>query len=172
MNHAEKCCSPGCISLTDPKMSHPDSWLEKSRSHEQKVELSFFPWKLASLVAQLVKSLPANAGDARDAGSIPGLGRCPGEGNGNPLQYSCLGESHGQRSLVGYGPWGRNKSDTTEHCTPQQQLKLKTGRWKGSRETRYWVGNDSAMSATPYPEERMLCWPNSTVGLRAPTICN
>ena len=36
----------------------------------------------------VVKNLPANAGDA---GSIPGLRRCPGEGNGNPLQYSCLG---------------------------------------------------------------------------------
>ena len=41
---------------------------------------------------QLVEeNLPANAGDVRDAGSIPGSGRCPGEGNGNPLQYSCLG---------------------------------------------------------------------------------
>ena len=39
----------------------------------------------------MVKSLPANAGDTRDAGSIPGLGRYPGGGNGNPLQYSCLG---------------------------------------------------------------------------------
>ena len=36
----------------------------------------------------VVKNLPASA---RDAGSIPGSGRCPGEGNGNPLQYSCLG---------------------------------------------------------------------------------
>ena len=36
----------------------------------------------------MVKNLPANAGDA---GLIPGLGRSPGEGNGNPLQYSCLG---------------------------------------------------------------------------------
>ena len=42
------------------------------------------------LVAQLVKNLPANAGDTRDAGSIPGLERSPGEVNGNPLQYSCL----------------------------------------------------------------------------------
>ena len=41
----------------------------------------------ASLVAQLVKNPPANAGDV---GLIPGLGRSPGEGNGNPLQYSCL----------------------------------------------------------------------------------
>ena len=39
----------------------------------------------------MVKNLPANAGDARDAGSILGSGRCPGEGNGNPLHYSCLG---------------------------------------------------------------------------------
>ena len=49
-----------------------------------------------------VKKLPANAGDIRDADSIPRSGRSPGEGNGNPLQFSCLGESHGQRSLVGY----------------------------------------------------------------------
>ena len=38
----------------------------------------------------VVKNLPANAGDAREVGSIPGLGRSPGEGNGNPLQYPCL----------------------------------------------------------------------------------
>ena len=37
-----------------------------------------------------------------------------GERNGNPLQYSCLGESHGQRSLAGYSSWGRKESDTTE----------------------------------------------------------
>ena len=37
------------------------------------------------------KNLPANAGDVRDTGSIPGLGRSPGEGHGNPLQYSCRG---------------------------------------------------------------------------------
>ena len=38
----------------------------------------------------MVKSLPANAGDVRDVGSIPGSGRSPGEGNGNPFQYFCL----------------------------------------------------------------------------------
>ena len=42
----------------------------------------------------VVKNLPANAGDTRDAGSIPGSGRCPGGGNGNPLQYSCLKKFH------------------------------------------------------------------------------
>ena len=38
----------------------------------------------------MVRNLPADAGDTRDAGSIPGLGKSPGEGNGNPPQYSCL----------------------------------------------------------------------------------
>ena len=41
----------------------------------------------------MVKNLPTNAGDARDLGLIPGLGRSPGEGNGYPLQYSCLEKS-------------------------------------------------------------------------------
>ena len=49
------------------------------------------------------KESPCNRGDL---GSIPGLGRSPGGGHGNPLQYSCLEHPHGQRSLVGYSPWG------------------------------------------------------------------
>ena len=48
----------------------------------------------------------ASACNAGDPGSIPGSGRSPGEGNGNPLQYSWPGESHGWRSLVGYSPQG------------------------------------------------------------------
>ena len=44
----------------------------------------------ASQMVLVVKNLPANAGDARDTGSILGLGRTPGEGHGSPLQYSCL----------------------------------------------------------------------------------
>ena len=47
----------------------------------------------ASQVVLVVKNLPAKAGDSRDAGSIPRLGRSPGGGNGNPLQYSCLEDS-------------------------------------------------------------------------------
>ena len=45
----------------------------------------------ASQVTLVIKNLPASAGDIRDTGLIPGLGRPPGKGNGNPLQYSCLG---------------------------------------------------------------------------------
>ena len=99
------------------------------------------------IVDQLVKESTCNSGDP---GSIPGLGRFPGEGNGHPLQYSCLenpvdrgalqsavhgvtrvghdlatkppppppvflpGESHGQRSLMGYSTWSRKELDVTE----------------------------------------------------------
>ena len=50
-----------------------------------------------------------------DLGSIPGLGRSPGGGHGNTsCQVFLPGESHGQRSLEGYSPWGRKESDTTE----------------------------------------------------------
>ena len=68
----------------------------------------------ASQVAPVVKNPPENTGDLRDVGSIPGLGRSPGVGNGNPLQYSCLENPHGQRTLAGYSPQGHTESDTTE----------------------------------------------------------
>ena len=56
----------------------------------------------------------ASAYNAEDLGSIPGSGRFLGEGNDNPLQYSCLKKFHGLRSLVGYSPWGCKELDTTE----------------------------------------------------------
>jgi len=67
----------------------------------------------ASQVALVVKNLFANAGDIRDMGLIPGLGRSLGKGHGNPVFLPR--ESHGQRSLAGYSPWGHKESDTTEH---------------------------------------------------------
>ena len=42
-------------------------------------------------------------------GLITGLGRSPGRGDGNPLKYSCLEDPHGERSMVGYSPWGRKE---------------------------------------------------------------
>ena len=61
----------------------------------------------------MTKELPANAGDVRDSGLIPGLGSSPGEGNGNPLQYSCL------ENPIDRGAWWATvhrvaESDTTE----------------------------------------------------------
>ena len=61
-----------------------------------------------------VKNLPARAGEVRVLGSIPGSGRSPGGGHGNSVQYSCLENPHGQRSLAGYSPWGHKELDTTE----------------------------------------------------------
>ena len=72
------------------------------------------PQIMASLVAQMVKNWPAVQ---VDPGSIPGLGRSPGGRNGNLLEYSCLDNLHGQRSLAGYSPWGRKDSDKTERLT-------------------------------------------------------
>ena len=60
----------------------------------------------------MVKNPLANVGEVRDAGVIPGLGRSPGGGHGNPIFLP--GESHGQKSLVGYSPWGHKESDATE----------------------------------------------------------
>ena len=51
-----------------------------------------------------------------DTGSIPGMGRFTGGGNGNPLQYSCLKNLVDKKSLVGYSLWGHKESDTTEHA--------------------------------------------------------
>ena len=65
-------------------------------------------------VALVVKNRPANAGDIRDAGSIPRPGRSPGGGHSNSLQYSCLENPHGQRSLMGYSPWGCKESNTAK----------------------------------------------------------
>ena len=57
---------------------------------------------------------------AGDLGSIPGLGGFPGRGHGHPLQYSCLENPHGQRSLVGYSPWGRKELATTKWLSTAQ----------------------------------------------------
>ena len=53
-------------------------------------------------------------------GSIPGSERSPRGGNGSPLQYSCLGKLHKQRSLVGYSPWGHKQLEVTEHTHAHQ----------------------------------------------------
>ena len=71
-------------------------------------------------MVQLVKNLPANAGDARNFGSIPGLGRYPGVGNDNPLQYSCLENSMDRGAyLMGYSLQGHKELDTTEQLSTQ-----------------------------------------------------
>ena len=55
-----------------------------------------------------------SASNMGDLGSIPELGRSPGGGHGSPLQYSCLENPQGPRSLAGYSPWGHKESEMTE----------------------------------------------------------
>ena len=76
-------------------------------------------------MAQLVKNLPAHPGDVEDAGSVPGSGRSPGEGNGNPLQYSCLGNPPDR------GAW----QAITVHGVAKSQTRLST-RTHTSRKNR------------------------------------
>ena len=62
----------------------------------------------------MVKNPLANAGDIRDKGLIPGSGRSPGDGHGNPLQYFCLENPMDRGACVGYSPWSHRELDMTE----------------------------------------------------------
>ena len=65
-----------------------------------------------------------SACNSEDLGSIPGLERFPGGGYGCPLQFSCLENDQGQRSLAGYSLWGPKESDTTERLSINDQSML------------------------------------------------
>ena len=75
----------------------------------------------------------ASACNVGDPGSIPGSGRSPGAGNGNPLQCSCLENPMDGRSLIGYSPWGLKESDTTE----QLHFYFHTSRNKEQRKPKH-----------------------------------
>ena len=74
-------------------------------------EIKGIPWVQGFPDGSDGKESACNAGDLD---LIPGSGRSPGEGNGNPLQYSCLEKSHGWRSQAVYSPWGCKESNMTE----------------------------------------------------------
>ena len=63
-----------------------------------------------------------SACNAGDLDSIPGFGKSHGGGHGNPLQYSCLENPYGQRSLAGYSAWGHKGSDMTERLSTAQSM--------------------------------------------------
>ena len=77
----------------------------------------------------VVKNPPTSAGDV---GSIPCLGRSPGEGNGNPLQYSCLENPMERRSLAGYSPWGRRRVE--HNLVTKQQYVFRSSREDKNKE--------------------------------------
>ena len=87
-------------------------WAPKTHSWVQNSALILSTW--APQVALVVKNLPANAGDIRDTGSVPGSGRSPGGGNDNLLQYFCL-----ENPLDG-GAWR-----VMVHKVTQSQIRLK-----------------------------------------------
>ena len=89
-----------------------------------------------------------SASNVGDLSWIPGLGWSPGGGLGNPLQYSCLENPHGQRSLVVYSPWGRKESDTTERLSTQ----LKSNRIYRDPPF-YWL----LQTLSPYVDIELLC---------------
>ena len=74
--------------------------------------------KLASPLVLVVKKHPANEGDVRDVGSVPGSGRSPGEGEGNPLQYSCL------EKTMDRGAWWATVHGVTKSRARLKQLSL------------------------------------------------
>ena len=73
----------------------------------------------------MVKNLLASAGDA---GLIPGLGRSPGVGNGNPTLIFLPGESHGQRILAGYSPWCHKEPYMTERPSVHVHMGIMIGK--------------------------------------------
>ena len=81
----------------------------------------------APQVTLVVRNPPANAGNARDVGVTPGSGRSPGIGTGTPPVFF-LGESHGQRNLLGYRPWGPKNQNMTE-CLSTVCLLVTSEEW-------------------------------------------
>ena len=71
-------------------------------------------WSHFTYLPSLVAVSKESACNAGDLGLIPGMGRFPGEWHGNPLQFCCLENPHGQKNLVGCSPWGCKEWDTTE----------------------------------------------------------
>ena len=110
------------------------SQLTKQRENRQKSN-QVYECYLSSVA--ITTGFPGSSGGKDSAcsaggpGSVPGSGRSSGEEHGNPLQYSCLKNPHGQRSLVGYSPWGHKELDTTEQLSTQQPLKARySACWK------------------------------------------
>ena len=93
---------------------------------ENFLQAAILPWRRDRLPAPVFSGFPGgseaekSAYNVGDLGSIPGLGRSPGGGHGNPLQYSCLENPHGQRSLVGCSPRGCKELDMTEQLSTAQ----------------------------------------------------
>ena len=126
----------------------------------------------------MAKHPPASAGDIRDVGSIPGLGRSLGGGHGNPPQYSCLENPHGQRSLVGYSPWshkrvGHNLVTKWQHENIKKQedsrnatelgMRINCVLWQFPNMSHWPIAlHPSGLLAPPLPPQPWEMWPISS----------
>ena len=114
-------------------------WVRRHAEGDAGVKEEDLVWLELGFPGGSVSKEPAcNAGDL---GLIPGLGRSPGEGQGNPFQYSCLESPHGQRSLVGYSPWGRKELDMTGWLSTHTHTELgtlQTGEEEDGEEGERW----------------------------------
>ena len=121
----------------------------------------------------MVKSLPANAGDIRDASPVPGLGRFPGRGHGNPLHYSCLENPHGQISLEGYSPLGHRElemTDATSHTGTHSHMWniIPSFSWKSR--SLYIKYSSTARDSYIYHDLRSFQF--RSVSQSCPTLCD
>ena len=104
-----KVVSDSLQTIQSMEFSRPEKWRFNPMS-DSEIIVSIYFFSLHNLFCTYTGSSACgsagkeSACSAGDPGSIPGLGRSPGELNGNPVQYSCLGESHRQRNLMGYIP--------------------------------------------------------------------
>ena len=92
--------------------------------HHNLAGLEKWPSFTNTLVALVVKNPPAKAGDTRDTGSIPGSGRSPGEGHGNPLQHSCLEDP------MDWGAWWAIVHRVTKSQTQLKWLSTHSTQWR------------------------------------------
>ena len=116
-----------------------------------------------SQVALVVKNPPANVGDTRDVGSIPGLGRAPWRRAWQPTPVFLLGESHGQRGLVGYCLQAHKESETTEAttCMHRQRSQSQNALEESLREESVHAGLQALQGLFLAPQVSLLLLPES-----------
>ena len=96
----------------------------------------------------VVKNPPANAGGIREEGSIPGWGRSPRGGHGNPSSILAW-RIHGQRSLVGYSPQGCKESDMTQRLNNNKHKNNTPGDFPGGPVVKNLLSNAGDMGLIP-----------------------
>ena len=120
----------------------------------------------------MVNNPPANAGDARDAGSIPGSGRSPGVGNSNPTPVFLPGRFHGQRSRAAYNPWSSEELDATEQLnTNDMNATLHPRKSLSPPLIHSLISNASDGEGKELDRRQALCLSNQTLYLPICSAC-